>query len=216
MLTHYPPTPFMKNKRLVLSILLIVLVAGGAIAGTYAFFTAQRTASTNRFTAGTLDLNVTSNSVANEPFVIDNVGTNGDISGEKTYIVKNTGSLPGRLYLRLQNVNNEENGCNDQESAVEPNCAADNIGEMGNVIAMNVDLDGTQVATTNLATANQAALGTQWSALAPIILQPNEQRTVRVHWAAGENDYDNSIQSDSVAFDMNFRLIQQVNQQVAN
>jgi tyrosyl-tRNA synthetase len=83
-------------------------------------------------------------------------------------------------------------------------------------VAMNVDLDGTQVATTNLATANQAALGTQWSALAPIILQPNEQRTVRVHWAAGENDYDNSIQSDSVAFDMNFRLIQQVNQQVAN
>lgn len=201
----------MKNKRLMLSIVLIVLVAGGAIAGTYAYFTAQRTASTNRFTAGTLDLNVTSNNTANDPFVVDNVGENGDITGEKTYTIKNTGSLPGRLMLRLQNVQNKDNGCNDQEKEFEANCEADDVGEMGNVLSLDVDLDGTQVASTALADANEGDLGTAWDSLTPIVLQPNDERTIRVHWNATGNDYDNSIQSDSVSFDMNFRLIQQTN-----
>ncbi len=194
-----------------LSIVLIVLVAGGAIAGTYAYFTAQRTASTNRFTAGTLDLNVTSNNTANDPFVVDNVGENGDITGEKTYTIKNTGSLPGRLMLRLQNVQNKDNGCNDQEKEFEAACEADDIGEMGNVLSLDVDLDGTQVASTALADANEDDLGTAWDSLTPIVLQPNDERTIRVHWNATGDDYDNSIQSDSVSFDMNFRLIQQIN-----
>lgn len=201
----------MKNKRLMLSIALIVLVAGGAIAGTYAYFTAQRTASTNRFTAGTLDLNVTSNNTANDPFVVDNVGQNGDITGEKTYTITNTGSLPGRLMLQLQNVQNKDNGCNDQEKESEPNCQADDIGEMGGVINLAVDLDGTQVATTALADANAGDLGTAWGALVPVVLQPGASHTLRVHWNTPGTAYDNSIQSDSVSFDMNFRLIQQTN-----
>lgn len=194
-----------------LSIVLIMLVAGGAMAGTYAFFTAQRTASTNRFTAGTLDLNVTSNNVANDPFVIDNVGENGDITGEKTYTVRNTGSLPGRLSLRLNNVVNLDNGCNDQEKEFEPACESDNAGELGSEIDLRVQLDGTDVANSTLTAANQATLGTQWDALNAVTIAPNATRTVRVYWSTAGADYDNTIQSDSVTFDMNFRLAQQTN-----
>ncbi|MDP4011902.1 MAG: TasA family protein [Candidatus Roizmanbacteria bacterium] len=63
--------------------LLIILAMGGAIAGTWAYFTATRTAETNTFTAGTLDLNVTGDSIANKPFVITNMGANANISGSQ-------------------------------------------------------------------------------------------------------------------------------------
>jgi len=198
----------MDKKKIWLSIGLVILVAGGAITATAAYFTAQRTASTNKFTAGTLDMNVQSNGVVNEPFVIENMGDNANISGTKTWTVKNTGTLPGRLLVRLQTVVNKENGCNDQEKAAEPACEADTEGELGGVVTLKVGLDGVDKVSSTLATANQSKIGNDWSALEPIVLQPNESRTVTTHWATAENAYGNEIQSDNLEFDLNFRLIQ--------
>lgn len=194
-----------------MSVSIIVAVIAAGIAGTYAYFTARRTVSTNRFTAGTLDLNVTSNGQVNEPFVIENIGENGDISGSKTWTVRNTGSLPGRLLVRLQSVVNEENGCNDPEKETEPVCESDTEGELGGVITANVSLDGTDQVSSTLATSQQAKVGTDWNALTPIILQPNQTRTMGINWATSEDAYGNEIQSDSVKFDAVFRLIQQIN-----
>lgn len=205
------------NKKVWYSILLIVVVAGGAIAGTYAYFTATRTTSANRFAAGTLDLDVAANGNKLEPFVIENMGDNANISGTKTWTIKNTGTLPGRLLVRLQNVANTENGCNDQEKMVEANCDADNEGELGGVVNLKVQLDGSDVASSTLATAQMASIGTQWGLLTPIIIPADGERTVTTYWAADENAYGNEIQSDAVQFDVNFRLIQQINgQQPAN
>ncbi len=197
-----------KKKRLLLSLLVILIVGGGANAGTYAFFTARRTVSQSKFTAGTLDLDVSSNNVSLEPFVIDNIGENGDISGAKTWTVRNTGSLPGRLLVRLQSVTNQENACNDQEKGVEPNCETDNAGEMGNVVTLNVSLNGEDKVSSTLATDQQSKIGLDWNALTPVIIQPGESVTVGAHWATPESAYGNEIQSDSVSFDMDFRLIQ--------
>ena len=201
----------MDKKKIWVSLGLIILVGGGAIAATTAYFTAQRTASTNKFTAGTLDMNVQSNGTVNEPFVIENMGDNANISGTKTWTVKNTGTLPGRLLIRLQNVSNKENGCNDQEEAIEPACAADTEGELGGVINLNVALDGDDKVSSTLATANQSKIGEDWNALTPIVLAANEERTITAHWVTPETAYGNEIQSDSVDFDMNFRLIQLIN-----
>lgn len=206
----------MKNKKLVLSILLVLLAVGGAMAGTFAFFTAQRTTTANRFAAGTLDLNVASNNVVNEPFVIENLGATGDISGTKTWTVRNTGTLPGRFLLRLQNVNNQENDCNDQEEAAEPTCDADTMGELGGVVNLKVKLDGVDVVDSFLTNAKQSELGQDWKALTPVVLQANEERTVTAYWDVDEDEYGNEIQSDSVDFNMNFRLIQLVNQDIPN
>lgn len=197
-----------KNKKLILSILLLLLAVIGAVAGTFAFFTAQRSTTANRFAAGTLDLNVASNNVVNEPFVIENLGATGNISGSKSWVVRNTGTLPGRFLLRLQNVNNQENGCNDQEKAAEPACDNDNKGELGALLTLKVKLDDDDVVSTTLADNQVSKLGQDWNALTPIVLQPNEERTVTAYWALGEDEYGNEIQSDSVDFNMNFRLIQ--------
>ncbi len=199
------------NKKVWYSVLLIAVVASGAIAGTYAYFTATRTASTNRFTAGTLDLDVSANGNKLEPFVIENMGDNANISGTKTWTIKNTGTLPGRLLVRLQNVVNTDNGCNDQEKNAEPNCSVDDSGELGAVINLKIQLDGADVASSTLATANMESVGSQWGQLTPIIIPADGERTVTTYWAADENAYGNEIQSDATQFDVNFRLIQQIN-----
>ena len=201
----------MNNKKVWLSIGAVVIVTGSAVAATAAYFTAQRTASTNKFTAGTLDMNVQSDSVVDKPFVIENMGDNANISGTQTWTVKNTGTLPGRLLVRLRDVVNKENGCNDQETATEPACASDTEGELGGVITLNVALDGVDKVSSTLATVNQSKVGNDWNGLTPIVLQANESRTITAHWATPESAYGNEIQSDSLEFDMNFRLVQLIN-----
>jgi hypothetical protein len=197
-----------KQKRFLVGILIIAVVTAAAVSATLAFFFARRTVTSSRFTTGTLDLDVSANGNKLEPFVIDNIGATGDISGSKTWTVKNTGTLPGRLLVRLQNVINRENGCNDQEKLAEPNCEADDEGELGSVITAKVALDGVDKVQSTLATADQSKIGLDWNALPPIILGPGEEKTVTIHWATGENEYGNEIQSDSVEFDVDFRLIQ--------
>jgi len=202
------------NKKVLYSIAMIGVVAALAAGGTYAYFTATRTTSANRFAAGTLDLDVAANGNKLEPFVIENMGDNANISGTKTWTIKNTGSLPGRLLVRLQNVVNTENGCNDQEKTADPTC--EEVGKQGNlggVITLKVALDDVDKVESTLATDQQTKIGTDWSALPAIVLQPNEERTVTAHWAADEATYGNEIQSDDTQFDVNFRLIQLINGQ---
>lgn len=203
--------PADKKKLAIIAILLLGATDAG-VAGTAAFFTAQRTVQTNRFAAGTLDLNVASNNVSLQPFVLENLGENGNLSGSKTWTVKNTGSLPGRLLVRLTNLTNAENGCaNDQETSTEPTCSAQgDVGDLGAKVNLNVTVGGTQVATSTLANANLAAIGTQWNGLTPLILAPNQEVTVGANWALGEDSYGNEVQGDAVSFDVDFRLIQQI------
>jgi predicted ribosomally synthesized peptide with SipW-like signal peptide len=197
------------NKKVLYSVSMIGIVSVLAIAGTYAYFTATRTTSANRFTAGTLDLDVSANGNKLEPFVIENMGDNANISGTKTWTIKNTGSLPGRLLVRLQNVINNENGCNDQEKNAAPNCDVEgNEGDLGTAITLKVALDNIDQVQSTLATDQEAKIGTDWNALEEIVLAAGEEREITVYWSADENSYGNEIQSDDTQFDVNFRLIQ--------
>ena len=188
---------------------MILIVASISVAGTYSYFTATRTTNANRFAAGTLDLNVSANGNKLEPFIIENLGGDTNISGTKTWTIKNTGSLPGRLLIRLENVVNTENGCNDQEKAVEPDCdTLDNVGDLGNIINLKVALNGVDKAESTLATDQINKIGIDWSALPSIILKAGEETTVTTYWFTKENSYGNEIQGDFTQFDINFRLIQ--------
>ncbi len=202
----------MKRKKMWLSIVLIGTVLAATGAATFAFFQAQRTASVNKFTAGTMDLDVTANGNQLEPFVIENMGENGTISGTKTWTVRNTGTLPGKLLFRLQGLTNKENGCNDQEKAVDPTCEdPGKVGDLGGVINLQVALDGTDVVSSTLTQANANKIGLDWNALTPIVMPANSTRTITAHWETTEEGYGNEIQSDSLEFDANFRLIQLIN-----
>lgn len=199
------------NRKLLLSVTIVALVGGVGIIGTFAYMFARRTVETSRFTAGTVDLDVSANGVKLEPFVVENLGENANISGTKTWTVKNTGSLPGRFLFRLQGLSNKDNGCNDQEKVSEPACESDDNGELGNVINLKIALDGVDKVESTLATANEAIIGENWSSLPPIILASNESKTLTAYWSADENSYGNEVQSDSINFNADFRLMQIIN-----
>lgn len=200
------------NKKVLYSFAMIIIVASLAVSGTYAYFTADRTTSANRFSAGTLDLDISSDDGKLEPFVIDNIGSSATISGEKTWTVKNTGSLPGKLLVRLENVVNNENGCNDQEKKAEPNCGLEgDEGDLGSIITLKIALDGVDMIETNLTNNEDDALDSKWDLLEDVVLEADEEKEITVSWLADESSYGNEIQSDDIQFDVNFRLVQLVN-----
>lgn len=198
----------MKKKNWLLSFLLIIVTVIIAVSGTTAYFTAQKTGTANKFTIGTLDLDISSPTGKLEPINIGTLGAEANIQGEKVWTVKNTGTLPGRLLVKLANVKNLENGCNQPEKEAEPNCETDNIGELGKIMTVKVLLDDSQKAQSTLADSQSEEIEKQWNSLPPIILNPGESKTLAVSWNANETDYGNEVQSDSVEFDLDFRLIQ--------
>lgn len=199
------------KKKIYLSILMISLVGGLGYAATQAFFSARQTATGSNFTVGTLDLSVDGKQSAIDPFIVEGIGESGDISGGKEWTVKNIGTLPGRLFFSLSNLNNQENGCNQPEIGDEPECTLDENGELGNVITASVKVDGTEYVSSNLATVNQSVFGETWESKPNIIIAPNSQVVVRMEWSTPQEAYNNSIQSDSLSFDTNFVLEQLIN-----
>jgi predicted ribosomally synthesized peptide with SipW-like signal peptide len=201
---------YLKKPWVSMLLILVALVAAGV--GSFAYFTATRTAEDNTFTAGTLDLSVTGeNSIANEPFIIENMGANANLDGSATWTIENTASLPGRLLVRIVDLENFENGCNDQEESVEPACADDNLGEFGGVVNAVIALDGIDQVSSTLATNDLEVMGDDWNDLVlPVIMNPGDTHEITFHWATDENAYGNEIQSDSVRFDLVIQLIQDI------
>lgn len=194
----------MKNNKSIISILVTVICLIFLTAmGSYALFNAKKTISTNKFSAGTLDLDVSSTGNINQPISIDNVGGSGKIDGSRTWTVKNIGTLPGKLIFNLQNINNLENGCNAPEIEAEPNCESDNTGELGQAITINAQVDGVEVAQSTLQN------GHDFSYNKVSILQPNDSVELVINWQESDVGYGNEIQSDTTNFDMTFRLEQQ-------
>lgn len=194
-----------------LGILVLIAVVGATYAVTRAFFTNTETSTGNVFTVGTLDLQVGGANGTNvEPFVIENIGATGNISGTKVWTVNNTGTLPGRIYFRLENVLNYENGCNEPEALVDVTCLdpGPGEGELGNVVTIHAYLDGVEKASSTLASANQAVIGNTWSSLPSMIIPAGGSTQIMLDWATDQGDYGNEIQSDSITFDVGFDLVQ--------
>lgn len=215
----------MKNKRRVfLSLLIIAGISVLAYVATSAFFTARRTQAGNKFTMGTLDLQVGVTPQA-EPFVVSNIGEDGTITNQKIWKVKNTGTLPGRMFVRLRKLVNIENNCNDQERVAEPSCTPSTTegGEMGSKLTTGLyfkdtvatDVSAmTQVGTNHtLATADMDTYGADWNAFTPVIIPAGGEKYFGIKWYAGPNDYGNEIQDDSLEFEIEANLVQSTNAQ---
>ena len=200
------------KKKILISLIVIAGVGTAGFAATRAFFNARVQSTDSTFTVGTLDLSVNDAQEAVDNFVVSGIGASGDISGGKTWTVKNIGSLPGKLYFSLANLANQENGCNRAEKATETACESDEIGELGGVVAVNVAVDGTTMVQSNLADASQDGYATQWNAQPEVIIPAGGSVDVTMNWNAGQNDYGNEIQSDSLTFDTVFDLVQLVNE----
>jgi len=200
------------KKKILVSLIVIAGVGTAGFAATRAFFRARVQSTDSSFTVGTLDLSVNDKQEAVDNFVVEGIGASGDISGSKTWTIKNVGTLPGKLYFSLSNLDNQENGCNRAETVDETTCADDNVGELGNVVDATVSVNGTIMVETALANTNQADYANQWNEKPEVIIPAGESVEVTMNWNASQADYDNSIQSDSLTFDTIFDLVQLVDQ----
>jgi predicted ribosomally synthesized peptide with SipW-like signal peptide len=201
------------KKKILISILLTVLIGGGAVAATTAYFSNRETSTGSTFTIGTLDLKVGDADGTNvEPFVISGIGASGDISGSKTWIVKNTGTLPGRLYINMKDVVNFDNGCNEPEAKADTTCANPGAGEgeLGNVVIAKVYLDDVEKVSSNVREADTTKIGTDWNAIDPVIIEGGAQKTIKIDWNVPQSGYGNEIQSDSLIFALDFDLVQMI------
>lgn len=197
------------NKKNTTAIIITIIASTGIIAtSAFAFFNAQQSFINNKLAAGTLDLNISSETGVSQQIAIDNIGSQEDISGSKTWKVKNSGSLPGKLIVSITNLKNLENGCNTPEITTEPNCETDNIGELGNVIILDIITNNQTIASSSLANDQATNLENQLRQK-PLTLEPGQEIEITTSWHERPEGYSNEIQSDTVNFDLSFRLEQQ-------
>ncbi|MBP9819247.1 SipW-dependent-type signal peptide-containing protein [Candidatus Woesebacteria bacterium] len=209
------------NKKILLTIVAIGgLVTIGGVAVTSALFTDTETSGTNTFTAGTLNMTVGgTDGSAFENFTLTNLGEDGQVTGGKTWTIVNNGSIPGELTLSMNDLVNDDNNCNEPEAIVDNTCGAGE-GELGANMTASILLDtdttdgtpGVQVVSTDLATSNIGEYASQWVTNAgTVVIPPNGgQVNVTMNWATDPAAYTNVIQSDSLAFGLQFDLVQVV------
>jgi len=180
-----------------------------AIGATTAYFSDTETSSANTFTAGTLDLQVDNQVGVVKTFTLAGMKP-GDTFGRNYFRLKNVGSLPGVPQICLKNARNVESiGSTEYESDGEP-------GELGANIELIVDTNGHWLMTSgqkfntfidrcwtpsNPADAEFAASGSD-------ILDPNEEMIFGIVLKL-PTTVGNTIQGDSLLFDLEFTLTQQ-------
>ena len=183
----------MLNKKMLLSVLIIGVVATVAGAGTWAAFSDSETSTGNTFTAGTLDLKL-NGADGITGFSIGDVAPN-DLGTAGTITVKNAGTISGDLIVSSANIVEDENGMNDAEQAVD-STAAD--GELGSAITISI-YDG---AANLLYQGSVAGL----SNVNLVSLAGSEEKTLTIDYEV--SDAGNEIQSDVLTFDLVFTLNQ--------
>ncbi|MEI6690368.1 MAG: hypothetical protein WCL07_01325 [bacterium] len=199
------------KKQVFLGMVTIALVGIGAGAVlTGALFNSQQNTGSNKLSVGTLDLQLGENS--SSPFVIENIGSLALIKGEKTWEVKNSGTLPGRLLLSVKNLNNKSSGCiNEPKKLADPKCGeTGHEGNLGKAVKATISIDGVDVVTgQTMANADQDKFVQLWDSLPQVILEPGQKKMIGFRLNADEADYGNEIQGDSLQFDIEFNLVQQ-------
>ncbi len=198
-------------KKIFLSLAIIIAVSSFSFLLTRAYFSDRKTSSGNKFTVGTLDLQVgDSQNEQVEPFIISDLGT-GKIAGQKIWKLKNTGSLSGQFIAELSNISDNENGCNVPEKEVDQTCDDPGIGQgdLGKLISVNLYLDNSLKMTFPLTPSGISALENYWSNN-KVILNPGQESELKIEWFE-TGEYGNEIQSDSLSFDLNFNLQQVIN-----
>lgn len=180
------------NTKIIASLLTMLAVGTIATAGTVAYFYDTESSTGNTFTAGTLDLELTSSE--HIPFAFSDV-----VPGWTktfTYTVKNAGSINGKLSLAAANVANTE-GLNPESETGD----IDEPGELGANMNVQVKYGGSTVATGTLNNFNGTNILTNYP------LNAGESKMVEIIVTV-PTGVENDIQGDVVTGGFTVRLDQ--------
>lgn len=203
------------NKKIIYSMFVIGVVSSIGLMSTRALFSDSKTKAGSAFTIGTLELDVKGANGSDQASVsIDDIGLASDLSGERSWVVYNKGSIPGRLYLKLANLKNLENLCNEPESRVDNSCddSVLNSGDLGKILDVKFYVDDSEKLVSTLGAGKDSEIEAAWKNLDAIPAMPGQSVNVKMVWSADPDSFGNEIQSDSVSFDLVFDLVQLVTQ----
>ncbi|MCD6178144.1 hypothetical protein J7K03_02760 [bacterium] len=139
------------NKKILISLSIIGIVAAIAVGGTVAYFSDTETSTGNTFSAGSLDLKVKDGDNPGVLFTLSNI-TPGQYYDAGTVTLKNAGSIPGRLSIKIKDPVSNENSLEEPEieagdapdTEVDPGSydANEGDGELWDLCFMRVYVDG--------------------------------------------------------------------------
>ena len=128
------------NRKVLISLFIIGILALGIGWGTHSLFTDTETSNGNTFTAATLDLKVDGNDDPNVVYITLSNMKPGDTFGYHKWILKNVGTIPGKLSVTFSVIVNDDNGLTEPESAVD-STGGPGEGELGQYLKPGIHPD---------------------------------------------------------------------------
>ena len=200
-------------KKIVGLTIAVLLIIGLVGAGTYAYFSDTESSTNNTLTAGTLDLNIDGGNIAVTTFTASAVAPGDSGSGNST--LANVGSMSGELDVTTSAVTNtpgaggEFGGGSGELGASAQIAMYLDIDQSGSWNAGDIGLqsDGTTYSfptALNYDVIDNYASET-WNAIETMANAASDD--IIVNWQVPASA-DNSIQGDSVSFDITFTLEQ--------
>ena len=204
------------NKKILISLLAIGVVAAVAIGATIAYFSDTETSIGNTFTAGVLDLNVDGGNTNVVKFNVANMRPGNQPKG--SYILANVGSINGYLDLENISLTDNENGCVEPEiEAGDTTCGNPGAGdgELGSLVNLRlfVDRNGDgwiSASDTVFYNGPAGSVPTHFELDEPINAGSSTKIVALFDWWSSVND--NKGQNDSMVLDMTFELSQTTGQ----
>jgi predicted ribosomally synthesized peptide with SipW-like signal peptide len=181
------------DKKILVSMMVIGLVAALAGAGLYALFSDTETSSGNYFSAGTLDLKVDGKEDPDVPVYFELKDVKPGDSDSVEIVLSNEGSIDGVAYLTFTDV------MDDPGTTPEPEDLPDE-GELSENLYIEVYAGEVLVAEGYLSDLAESPikLGS---------LTAGDSITVTIKWSI-DSEVGNEIMGDVVTFDMLFSLEQ--------
>lgn len=227
------------NKKIILSLAVIGVVAAIAVGGTVAYFSDTETSTGNTFTAGSIDLKVDLDRDGQHIWDLKDLAA-GDLifnyndikpgdNGEAT-VSLHVDNNPAWVCMDVENIANAENGCTEPETADDLTCGASStdpgvgLGELQNALKFTVWRDiGGQNATAcdNILQDGEPIIYEDRPAKNKTIAIADSQTVggplpgettycIGISWDL-PSDTGNIVQSDSVSGDISFYAVQSKN-----
>jgi len=215
------------NKKIIISLSVISIVAAIVIGGTAAYFSDTETSKNNTFAAGTMDLDIDGDDTIVQTMNLSNKAP-GD-SGSESATLKNSGSLDGELDIAMGVVENYPctDGANGGQNDGTEYCTSDpgvlgsnaqmalyiDVDESGNWSTNDIGLkfDGTKYINTGSVALDYNAIdnysGAAWDNVYNGLMAAGDQDGFVIDWKI-PTSATNDIQGDALKFDITFTLEQ--------
>lgn len=196
-------------KKILLSIITVLLMVGMVTSATTAYFSDTETSTGNTFAAGTLDLNLDGGNTNVVKFTVSNMKPGDSQTG--TWRVSNAGSIAG--YLDLQNITQTHSA----GTTTEPELAVENpdVGTLGTLLNVNLFVDANNNGVldggeTTIYSGLMGSMATDYDQNVSLVAGATNYVTMIVSWPSSAND--NKGQGDTAQLDITFELGQTAGQ----